>query len=319
MKPENDSQLTKNENKEKEIDLSRYKTFSSPSDKRLALGLWIIEHKKHLKAALVIFLFVVAAVSWSYTIYGFAYSLARGMNEDEILAEQLVQTQTVSHAYLVSLSPQDLIYSPAKMLRANEDKYDFITQIKNPNLKHGANFSYCFLEKDREIDCEDSFILPGETKNLLSLAQSFKSRPTNSKFVIKEISWQRINPHEFPDWESFRDEHLDISLEDIEFKPAPSSGLSEKLNLNTLKFKATNKTPYNYWEVPLTILLFSGNSIVGVNKYTLAEFMSREKREIEMSWLGSISGVNEVKIIPEINILKDDIYIKYEGGIGEEK
>jgi len=38
-----------------------------------------------------------------------------------------------------------------------------------------------------------------------------------------------------------------------------------------------------------------------------------------MSWLGGLSGVDNVKIVPEINIFKDDIYIEYEGGIGEEK
>jgi len=47
--------------------------------------------------------------------------------------------------------------------------------------------------------------------------------------------------------------------------------------------------------------------------------MSREKRKVEISWLGGLSASDDIKIVPEINIFEDDIYIKYEGGIGEEK
>jgi len=292
---------------------------SGSTDKKLALGLWLIENRKRLRAALIVFLAVVAGISWSYTIYGFTYYIAKGMNEDEILARQIVQNWVAGHDYILKLAPADLIFSSPQVFKANEDKYDFLVEARNPNPRHWASFSYCFKQGEKEVDCGQSFILPEGEKVVSALAEVFKTRPTSLNFIIKEISWGRINPHQFPDWENFRDEHLAIAIEDIDFKPAPVSGLSEKLNLNTLKFSAINRTPFNYWEVPFTILLSRGNSIVGINRYTAVELMSKEKREIEMSWLGSISGVNNIKIIPEINILEDDIYIKYEGGIGEEK
>ncbi|MDD5291499.1 MAG: hypothetical protein PHZ04_05375 [Patescibacteria group bacterium] len=308
-----------NENQEKEVDISHFPSDFGPSSKKLALGLWLIENKKKLRAALVIFLALVAGVSWSYTIYGFAYYLAKGMNEDEALSRQIVQTQVVGHDYILGQAPADLIFSSPQIFKGNEDKYDFLAEIKNPNPRHWASFSYCFSVSNKEADCGENFILPEETKIISALAKTFKSRPTNLIFAITKISWSRINPRQFPDWKNFRDEHLNIAVEGIKFTPASGSGLSEKLNLNSLEFIVNNRTPFNYWEVPFNILLYRGGSIMGINKYTVLELMSGEKRKVEMSWLGGLSASDNIKIVPEINILKDDIYIKYEGGIGEEK
>ncbi|MDD5071813.1 MAG: hypothetical protein PHQ42_03700 [Patescibacteria group bacterium] len=309
----------KNEKQEKGADMNQYPSSFGPSDKKLALGLWLLENKRKLRMALIIFLVIVAGISWSYTIYGFAYYIGKGMNEDEILVRQIVEERMVGHDYILELAPRDLILSSPQILKATEDKYDLLAEIRNPNPKHWANFIYCFSADNKETDCGQSFILPEETKTILALAKIFKARPSGLALAIKEISWARVNPRQFPDWKNFRDEHFDFNIEGVKFTPASASGLSEKLNLNSLEFSITNKTPFNYWEIPLNIFLYRGNSIVGVNRYTVLELMSGEKRKVEMSWLGGLSGADNVKTIPEINIFEDDIYIKYEGGIGEEK
>jgi len=302
-----------------EMDINRYQSPNSPSYKKLEIGLWLIENKKHLKKALIILLAVISAVSWSYTIYGFAYYIAKGMNDDEILVKQLLATQTIGHEYIVTLAPQDLSYSSPKIFRGEGNKYDFAAEIKNSNEKYWADFKYCFYEQGQEVKCGENFVLPGETKNLIALAKDFSYLPREANLTIKEIIWKKIDTREIPNWSSFRDEHLNFVFDGITFKPAISSGLSEKLNLNSLEFYASNKTALNYWEVPLDILFYNGNTLIGVNQYILSEFMSKEKRNVNMSWPGSLAGVNSVKIVPDLNILKNDIYIKYEGGVGEEK
>jgi hypothetical protein len=141
----------KKETSQPEIDINRYNASDSPSSNKLEIGLWLLENKKHLKKALIIFLTVISAISWSYTIYGFAYYIAKGMNEDDVLAEQLVNTKTVGHEYILTLAPQDISFSPVKIFRGNENKYDFVSEIKNPNSKHWATFKYCFYEQGREV------------------------------------------------------------------------------------------------------------------------------------------------------------------------
>jgi len=304
---------------EGQVDINRYGSEDDLSSKKLEVGLWLLEHRKNLRLALIVFLVIIAAISWTYTIYGFSYYIAKGMGEDKILAEQLVSTGAINHDYISQLSPRDLIYSPAQILRSSDNKYDFVSEIKNPNQKHWGSFRYCLIEQGREFDCQDGFIFPGETKNLLSLANNFNYLPRDVNLAIKNLSWKRLSYAEIPDWNDFKNNHLNIEITNAKFEPSQTSGLSEKLNLNILEFEATNKTAYNYWEAPLAIFLYSGNSLIGVNKYILTEFMSKDKKSVEMSWSGNLGGTSSVKIIPDINILKDDIYIKYQGEAGQEK
>jgi hypothetical protein len=310
---------TQDRQKPKEVDIERYKDIEGLTLRKLNLGLWYVEHKRFLRMILIGFLIVISAVSWSYTIYGFAYYFTRGMDEDELLARQLVGTGAIDHNAVLSSGPKDLVYGQAKILKSTDKRYDFFVQIKNPNERHGAEFEYYFLTEGKEVGRSSGFILPSESKYLLALSEEFSTKPVSAQLKFANFSWQRIDRHKISDWTSYRDNRLDIDINDAKFTPAKLSGLSEKVSLNQLEFRATNKTAYNYWNVDFVILLYSGLNVVGVNKYGLEEFMSGQDRQVSISWPGNIGRVNKVEIIPEVNILKDNIYIKYEGGIGEEK
>lgn len=307
------------ENKIENNNISKYKDTEGITTEKLNFGLWIVEHKKLFYKILILFLIFISAILWSYSIYGFAYYIVKGMKEDEILVKNMLEVNTIGHEYIKKYSAGDLIYSTVSVLKAKQDTYDFFVLVKNQNEKYWASFDYCFLEQGKEFECNSSFILPNEEKYLLSLSNEFMKRPVNSQFITKNIYWKRINLHKIHDWDKFKNEIINFDINDVEFKVAQESGLSEKLNLNILKFTAINNTPYNYWEVSFNILLHSGNSIIGVNRYTLSEFMSGDKENVQLSWSGEMGRVSLTEIIPDINIMRDDIYIKYDGGIGEQK
>ena len=85
-------------------------------------------------------------------------------------------------------------------------------------------------------------------------------------------------------------------------------------------FKTVNNTDYNFWEVDFIILLFSRNRIVGVNKYVLDKFLSGQTRQISATWPGKLSGaINYAAVNPEVNVMRPDIYMEYDGGVGEKK
>ena len=135
--------------------------------------------------------------------------------------------------------------------------------------------------------------------------------------VISDLSWRRVNSHLIPDWNAYRAARLNIAAADIKFTPSAASPLSEKLNLNELNFNAINNTAYNYWEIGFTILLYGGGRVAGINHYLLTDFLSGETRQVRISWPGNLSRVDRVVIIPEINIMKNDIYIPYQGGVDQ--
>ncbi|MDD4271790.1 MAG: hypothetical protein PHF50_03220 [Patescibacteria group bacterium] len=310
-----------NLNQEKEIErkLENYESTEGITTKQLEVGLWYVEHKKQLKMVLIGFLILISAVSWVYTIYGFAYYIARGMNEDEILIKQLVQLNGASHDYVMQVGAKDLAVGTVEVIKSSDRKYDLFTKLQNDNPKWWAEFDYYFIAAGRQTQKAGGYILPDEIKYLAALAEDFSYFPEDGRLVMENISWHRIDQHQIPDWQAYRAARLNIESADIKFTQANASQLSEKLGLNQLSFNAINRTAYNYWSVGFVILLYSGDQIAAINHYVLNDFMSGQKKLVEISWPGDLGRTDRVEIIPEVNIMKDDIYIKYEGGAGQEK
>ncbi len=310
---DSDSRQTKN------VNIKRYRDPEGLTVSKMEFGLWLVEHRKQLLMIPKIFLILFSAVTLIYSIYGFTYYIGWGMKEDQILANELVKPNLVGHEYFIARSARNLQYGKVQIIDLGEKKYDFLVKVINPNQKHSAEIIYCFKEKDKEFYRSSNFILPGEEKYILALGQEFAGSPTGVVFYMEEIAWRRIDSHKYPDWEKFRDEHLNIGISDIKFTPAKSTILTEKLNLNDLKFIAANNTAYNYWEVDLVILLLRQSKVIAVNEYVLNNFKSGQIREVNVTWPGQLGRVDNTIVIPEINIVQNDIYIKFEGGPGEEK
>lgn len=309
-------QSSKEEIEEK---IKNYTSAEGITTKQLEIGLWYIEHKKRLKNILIYFLILISAISWTYTIYGFAYYIARGMGEDEILIKQMAQINGAGHDYVVRISAKDLAIGPVEVIKSSEGKYDFYASLKNDNVKWWVEFDYYFTAAGKSTEKTKGYILPDGVKYLAALSENFLYYPEDSRLVVENIKWRRINQHEIPDWKIYEADRLNIGISGIEFIPAISNPLSEKIGLNRLNFNAINRTAYNYWSVDFTILLYSGGKITGINHYVLDDFMSGQDRQVGMSWSGDSGRVSSVEIIPEINIMEDGIYIKYEGGTGQEK
>lgn len=309
------------DNKAKQIE-AQLKHYTGPEGitaKQLEIGLWYVKHKQFLKKILYGFLIMVSAVSWSYFIYGFSYYLARGMKEDEILTRQLIEANSIGHDYVLQLSAKSLVMAPVEVLKSTDKKYDLYVRLQNDNPKWWAEFDYYFIAAGRPTAKAKGFILPQEAKNFLTLAQDFDYEPSLAEFIMENLKWHRLDQHKIPDWSAYYLSRLNIEIKDIKFTPASASLLSEKLNLNQLSFRAGNQTAYNFWQTGFAILLYGAGGLVNLNYYTLDDFMSGQERFIEISWPGQLGFVDKIEIIPEINIMRDDVYIPYEGGVGKEK
>src|SRR3989338_643069 len=320
---ENSQQLNQENSPAKDqIIEARVKNYAGPeglTTKQLEAGLWYVEHKQLLRNILNGLLILVGAVSLAYSIYGFADYLVRGLDENRLLVKKLVEAGSLGHDYVLQVGAKPLAVPPVGILKSADKKYDFYVQLRNFNPKWWAKFDYYFMADGQALPNASGFILPMEAKYLMALARDFTVEPAAASLVIENIQWQRIDRHKFPDWNAYYRSHLDIESAEINFTPPNASQLSEKLNLNRLDFKVINHTAFNYWEAGFSILLYNGDNLANINYYTLNDFMSGEERPISLSWPGNIGRVDKFEIIPEIDIMRDDIYIKYEGGIGQEK
>ena len=311
--PQEQEQENTIEKGEKEADIKEYKDPGGLSVRKMDTGLWYVEHRRTMVKVGLFLLFALGLVGWIFFLFVFGEYLITGMKKDQLIVGNLLAKNLVDHEFFVGRAAHNLIVDNVDIIPLDGNKYDLFTQVKNVNLKQWVELTYIFELDGEVIKKERSFVLPNSTSYLVALNKELPGRPDNVDFKIEDIEWRRLDPHEIPNWEEYKQDHLNIPFKDVEFTPSQSTILSEKLDINNLKFTAYNDTPYNYKKIDLLILLFSRNNVVGVNKFVVDNLASNRDREVEITWPGKFGRIGEVVIVPQINIISDDIYAEFTG------
>lgn len=298
--------MAKEENLNKGIDLKNYDDSTDVSLREMNFGLWLAEHRHKFLKILTGALIALCLFFFIYSSYNIIIYFISGDSSDQLAVGE------------VPTSPRqlttDLVIAPLNIFSSGE-RYDLANRLENPNDKFMANFKYCFTFAGNDLVCGEDFILPNEKKYVLALGRELNGSQSEASFRIFDLFWRRIDAHQIPDWNTFVSSHLNFPVSAVSFSSGITNTLSEKINLNNLAFSLKNQTPYGYYEVPLNILLFSGEELVGVNRYLLQNFSAGDDRPIKISWPGSLSAVNRTEIMPDINIMDDQVYLKYQGEI----
>ena len=295
--------MAKDKNLDKDIDLKKYNDPSGLSVSEMDFGLWLSENRHKLLRILTIFLIVLSAGLFIFSSYYYVIYLSSGGNTS------LVTNNIVSSPRQVTA---DLLIDPVQVF-TGENSYDLAVKLTNPNDKFTANFQYCFTQAGQNLTCGDAYIMPGEVKYVLDLAQVISGTPGDIVFQTSHIFWQRIDAHKIPDWGSYASSHLNFVITNQTFTPAASNSLSNKVGLNTLSFTVQDQSAYGYYQAPLDLLFFNGTTLVGVNRYDLENINSGETRQVNITWPGSLPGVTQTQIVPDINIMDPSVYLPYTG------
>jgi len=290
--------MAKNDNK------GKYKDLGDLSEKHLNLGLWFLENKKKFKQLIIIFLIVFTASTLSYSAYHLLSYWLGGQAEHQAMLVDMTNVKIGSEELREILAPDNLLFSFVKVFYVDA-KLDYMAKISNPNTRHRADFYYCFQDGELELACDNAFILPSEDKYLMQLAQGITSSLGNVQLVIKDISWQRISAHKINDWSQFKNERINLELENTSLK-------TEGSNYN-LSFSIANRSSYGYYQLPLQIILFNSAGETGANRYLLSNFRSGEKINLSISWPAGSERATKAIIVPDLDILNDDIYLPYRG------
>jgi hypothetical protein len=269
---------------------------------RAGIGLWIMENRKYFIIALIAFLGGISLFLYSYFFYNLFDYIRYTKNQEEMIQELSESFYNVGLARRV-----DPIEILSYKMFDSDNSYDFLLELKNPNDRYFASVQYCFFEGDNDFFCSEARINPGEERYFIELSQKIESRPVSQRVRIDKVSWRVLDLKTYPDWENYYQERNDFSFSDIEYE----RGLVTSRNFNNLSFTVANNTPYNYWRVPLSIILYNRGTIVGVNKYTVSNFLSKDSKDVNISWLNSVSSVSSVKIYSDLDVLDKTNYMSY--------
>jgi len=295
----NQENLIKDKKDKQDNRLEKYKDPSGVSWRQMRFGLWFSENRRNLTRALTIFLILLSAAFFTYSSYAYIIYFLSGPIDNQ------PENQVLSPRNFIN----DMEVGALEIFK-NNTSYDVAVRLINSNDNFSAEFNYCLYQNEIELLCGRSFILPSEDKYLLALGLNLNDNLPVS-FKVNDIFWSRVNRRDIPDWESFKNERINFATANIDFLNASRSGLSENIRLNRLEFELINNSPYGYFEVPFNIFFYNGSILVGVEKHIAKDFIAGENRLVKMSWPGDLGSVNRIEFVPYLNILKNEVYLKY--------
>lgn len=293
----------------KPANISHFKDETGVSTEELDAGLWFITHRKHFIIGLVVVLAVTSLITWSYSLYRWGDYFFAGMKQDEMLRNSLANQGGVTH--FENRASGYLVIGDTTMILNNDNTIDCVAQVENTHSRGILTFDYYFDINGQHVGHGKEFILPGDTKHILALNQTASAQGDNVNLVVENMSLKRLEPAIASQWEQYRTDHLNFEVSDAKFIPGQISGLSEKLSLGEVSFTIKNVGGYGYKEARVVVILKSGSRIVGATHYYLQNFRSGDTKNVRFTWAGSVPTVNQVEIAPDINLLDENVYIRY--------
>ncbi len=276
-----------------------------PSERQLGLAYWFVTHKILLKKIGIGILIAVSSLFLLYGLYGFAdYFFITGPAERQLISQlpkNLVNFDIIHKEAAQSLRVLNTYLIPSG------GKYDLAAKIGNPNDKWQAEFEYQFIIDGAPAGIKNGFILPGEEKYIFDLALERPKGAKNVSLTINRVRWQKINPHQIPDYDIWKKVRFNFPVSDISFDGAVRADAKV---FSQAKFTVKNSSAFDFWLVNFSIVLYRGPVIAGVNVAGIDRFYANAEKDAVAAWYEPIPGITRVEIYPEVNIFDEENYIK---------
>lgn len=204
--------------------------------------------------------------------------------------------------------PSILIEPPTvisqQLLKVNNFDYDFIIEIKNPNIEFGAtDVSYelsLFDEDDNlvEIKSGNISLLPNQTRYEVISPLEVEREIFDHDFKITGANWQKLK--------GFIPQNI------FSVKSQNYSSLSSGDGFSKLEGAISNISNFDFDRADVFVLLFNeSNEILAVNKTDIRTFLSKTDRFFQVKWINPFVGnVARIEVFIYSDVFKNDNFIE---------
>lgn len=246
-------------------------------------------------------------------LFYFAYYLSVGSVIDRRLAARTGNNTAAQFALSQNRQADALVIRRTDVFASGDGNYDFRAVVENPNAEWYAEITYQFVSSQGETKQESGFLMPGESKPLTSLRQTFAVRPTDAELVVKNLTWRRVNAHIAPDFSVWMEDRNNFRIIDAVY----SDDLTlESTQIPRSTFTLINDSAYSYRNAVFLVEISRGGVIAGTTRITVPSLMAGESREISVNWFQNAPPTGTVLVQPSINFFDESAYIAPIGETG---
>lgn len=277
-------------------------------NRELDIALWYIRHKILLQKIGVAMLASLAVVTFGYGLIGWGYYLIFGYFEDKNMQAYQRASFADVRPIQATYAPKDLTLGNTEVFAGAPGKYDFIARAQNPNNRYIAKITYQFVFDNGETLVGEDVILPSADRPMAFFGHKADDFPSGARLVVKNVSWQRVNPHNIFNPEQYIATRMRFATKNFSFI---RGGDGKDASAHQIAFDAVNESAYSYWRPVLYIeLLDAAGMTTGISYVELPRFLAGETRRVEITSVAPGLFASDIRAWPILDIFDRDIYIQ---------
>lgn len=264
--------------------------FEPLSEREVAESLWLLNHKRAIRRAVMIFLVSLDAVLLLWVISGVVREI-RSLSDRRALEGALVAAPIIR----ATEAPVPLAIGAIQSI-VHGTAMDLIAEVKNPNDEFAARVTYTFVADGAALGQWEDVVPPQSAFHFVALGVPRVSGSIHFESLV--VSWQRTDAHRQGRYALWKAAVGDVRVSTAERVPT-SRG-------SAVRFVLKNDTPFHLRRIPVVILLRAGSSIVGANVASVDLLPSGSERTLEVAWAQSLPASTSLLIEPHVNLLEQE-------------
>ncbi len=277
------------------------------SGTQLATSFWIAKHRPILRKILIGALVIIDVALVGYSVWGWGTYAFYGFWKERTMLRDMAAVHVPFKAYNAKHAPADV--APGEVLLFDSGNKagwkDMLATIENPNERWVAEVVYHFEDGENITPTESAVVLPAESTYLGVLGFAASTTVRNPSLVIERTLWSRVSMRLAPDPAVYIAARRDFTVGEVAVN---RPGATKKdVQTTQILFDVTNNTIHSYWSAPFWVLLYSNNTLAGVELVTIEPFDMGEKKSIDLRSLVSRT-VTRAEVIPRLNVFDESVF-----------
>lgn len=274
----------------------------------LQMANWWVRNRITVRKAGYGSLIAFCAVLWGYSIWGLLDAYAISYPRESRLTRDIALNQQLLSG-LEADRPQQVGISDVSVWSGTDNRLDMAVAISNPNTQWWAEFNYRFDVSGEQTPLRSGYVLPESEQNITELGFKPEARGGRSAtFSVDNVRWHRLDPNFVGgSYKAFAADRLRLRFENVKYDNSLTVGSK---TVGQSSFDLINDGAYGFWGVDLFIRLLRAGNTLAIQQVKVTNISPGEKRPIQIVWPDNPSGVTETEIIPQVNLLDPNSFLK---------
>lgn len=260
------------------------------SDLSLKISYWFVSHRQQFRRWWFVGL---VAATFLLVVYVAVVLTLYVAGSDRIAKTITATPRTVlSASFKSSHRPVELSLSTLAVMARGDGRVDLAVRVKNDNVGWAAVMHYVYQYQAEPIASGLTYVGPATTGYLLGFNAALPETVSSEAvtLVLERVEWILV---------SSRPDAVTPSFLVRETGRASTSEGGQPATVVTATI--LNQAVVGWREVPVAVVITSGDQIVGVNQFIVRTWESLAERVITVQWRRAFPPAVQVNIIPVVN------------------